>query len=42
MTGKELRTWKLPFAPNAAVFSTDGKKIITANADGTSFVLDMP
>jgi len=42
MKGKELRSWKLPYAPNAAVYTADGKKIITANADGTGFILDLP
>lgn len=42
MTGKELRTWKLPHAAEAAVFTVDGKRLLTANADGTAFVLDLP
>jgi len=42
MTGKELRTWQLPHAAEAAVFTMDGKKLLTANSDGTAFVLDLP
>ena len=42
MKGKELRKWQLPFAANAATFTIDGKKLLTANADGTAFVLEMP
>jgi WD40 repeat protein len=42
MTCKELRKWQLPFAANGAVFTIDGKKLLTANADGTAFVLEMP
>jgi len=42
MNCKELRKWQLPFAANAAVFTIDGKKLLTANADGTAFVLEMP
>ena len=42
MKGKELRTWKLPYAAEAAVFTVDGKRLLTANADGTAFVLDLP
>ncbi len=42
MTGRELRAWKLPHAAEAAVFTVDGKRLLTANADGTAFVLDLP
>lgn len=38
---KEIRKWQLPFAANAAAFTVDGKKLLTANADGTAFVLDV-
>ena len=38
---KEIAKWQLPFAPNAAAFTVDGKKLLTANADGTAFVLDV-
>jgi len=42
MTGKELRSWQLPHAAEAAVFTMDGKKLLTANSDGTAFVLELP
>ena len=38
---KEIGKWQLPFAANAAAFTVDGKKLLTANADGTAFVLDV-
>jgi len=38
---KEIAKWQLPFAANAAAFTVDGKKLLTANADGTAFVLDV-
>jgi WD40 repeat protein len=42
MTCKELRTWKLPQAPNCAVFTVDGKRLLTGNQDGTALVLELP
>jgi WD40 repeat protein len=42
LKGKELRSWKLPHVPNCAVFTTDGKRLIIGNQDGTAFVLDLP
>jgi WD40 repeat protein len=42
MDCKELRTWKLPHAPTCAVFTADGKRLITGNQDGTAFVLELP
>ncbi len=42
MSGKELRSWKLSSPPGAAAFTPDGKKLVTGNADGTAFVLDVP
>lgn len=42
MKGKELRTWKLPSGAEAAVFTVDGKRLLTANSDGTAFVLELP
>jgi len=41
MKCKEIAKWQLPFAANAAVFTIDGKKLLTANSDGTAFVLDV-
>ncbi len=38
---KEIGKWQLPFAANAAAFTVDGKKLLTANSDGTAFVLDV-
>lgn len=42
LTGKELRAWKLSSPPGVAAFTPDGKKLVTGNADGTAFVLDLP
>jgi WD40 repeat protein len=41
-TGKELRGWTLPTPVRNLAFSADGKKLITANADTTLYVLNMP
>ncbi|MFM8274400.1 MAG: hypothetical protein ACKODX_19010 [Gemmata sp.] len=38
----EVRTWALPAAINGAAYTPDGKSIVTANADGTAFVLELP
>ncbi len=42
MAAKELRSWTLPGATNAAAFSPDGKRLYAANADGTITVLALP
>ena len=42
LTGQELRTWKLNTSPATAVFTSDGKKLIVGNKDGSVFVLDVP
>jgi WD40 repeat protein len=42
LTAKELRAWKLPVPANGAAFTPDGKGLVTANADGTLYVLDLP
>ena len=42
MDGKEVRAWKLPTAANAAAFTPDGKRLVTANKDGTIYVLELP
>jgi WD40 repeat protein len=39
---KELRSWKLPVPANGAAFTPDGKKLVTANGDGTLYVLELP
>lgn len=41
-TGKELRGWTLPTPVRNLAFSADGKKLITANADTTLYVLNLP
>ena len=38
----EVRTWALPVTINGAVYTPDGKSVVTANADGTAFVLELP
>jgi WD40 repeat protein len=42
LTGKELRAWQMPAGVNGVAFTSDGKKFITANADGTLAVLVLP
>jgi WD40 repeat protein len=42
MACKELRTWKLPQAATCAVFTADGKRLITGSQDGTALVLELP
>ena len=39
---KEVRSWKLPVVVNGAAYTPDGKSVVTANADGTAYVLEMP
>lgn len=39
---KELRAWTLPTKVNGAVYTPDGKAVVTANADGTAYVLELP
>jgi WD40 repeat protein len=39
---KELRTWTVPVGVNGAAYTPDGKSVVTANADGTAFVLELP
>lgn len=36
---KQLRNWQLPGSVNDAVFTQDGRHLITANANGTAYVL---
>ncbi|MBY0513558.1 MAG: WD40 repeat domain-containing protein, partial [Gemmataceae bacterium] len=39
---KEVRGWRLPADVNAAAYTPDGKFAVTANADGTAYVLALP
>lgn len=39
---KPVRTWPLPVGVNGAAYTPDGKQLVTANADGTAYVLDLP
>ena len=39
---KDLRTWTVPVSVNGAVYTPDGKRVVTANADGTAYVLELP
>lgn len=38
----EVRSWVVPVAVNGATYTPDGKSVVTANADGTAFVLELP
>jgi len=39
---KELRSWTMPVGVNGAAYTPDGKSVVTANADGTAYVLELP
>ncbi|HEV3440489.1 MAG TPA: WD40 repeat domain-containing protein, partial [Gemmata sp.] len=39
---KPTRTWSLPVSINGAAYTPDGKRIVTANADGTAYLLELP
>ncbi len=39
---KPIRTWNLPAGVNGAAYTPNGKQIVTANADGTAYVLELP
>jgi WD40 repeat protein len=39
---KELRSWKMPVTVNGAAYTPDGRRAVTANADGTAYVLELP
>ncbi len=39
---KEVRSWTFATEIRGAAYSPDGKTVITANADGTAYVLEMP
>jgi WD40 repeat protein len=41
-TPKPTRTWQFPVGVNAVAFTPDGKQVVTANADGTAYVLELP
>jgi WD40 repeat protein len=41
-TGKQLREWELHMAVRGFVFTPDGKHLVTANANGTAYLLDLP
>jgi WD40 repeat protein len=38
----ELRSWAMPGTVNGITFTPDGKSVVTANADGTAYVLELP
>ena len=38
----EVRSWTVPVTVNGAAYTPDGKSVVTANADGTAYVLDLP
>jgi WD40 repeat protein len=39
---KEVRSWVVPVTVNGAAYTPDGKSVVTANADGTAYVLELP
>ena len=39
---KPIRSWKLPVGVNGTAYTPNGKHVITANADGTAYVLELP
>lgn len=39
---KPIRSWKLPVGVNGTAYTPNGKQVVTANADGTAYVLELP
>lgn len=39
---KTVRTWKCPVNVWGAAYTPDGKSVVTANGDGTAYVLELP
>jgi len=39
---KPIRTWNFPVGVNALAYTPDGKQVVTANADGTAYLLELP
>ena len=39
---KATRSWKLPVGVNGVAYMPDGTHAVTANADGTAYVLELP
>jgi WD40 repeat protein len=39
---KAIRSWTFPVNVNSIAFTPDGKQLVTANADGTAYVLELP
>jgi WD40 repeat protein len=39
---KPVRAWALPVGVNGLAYTPDGKQVVTANADGTAYVLELP
>ena len=39
---KPIRTWTLPVSVNGVAYTPNGRQVVTANADGTAYVLDLP
>jgi WD40 repeat protein len=39
---KPIRTWQFPVNVNSVAYTPDGRRAITANADGTAYVLELP
>lgn len=41
-TLKEVRAWEMPVGVSGVAYTPDGKQLLTGNADGTAFVLQLP
>jgi WD40 repeat protein len=39
---KAIRSWKLPVSVNGAAYTPDATQVVTANSDGTAYVLQLP
>jgi len=39
---KPIRTWRLPVSVNGLAFTPGGDRLVTANSDGTAYVLQLP
>ena len=39
---KPIRSWSLPVGVNGLAYTPNGKQVVTANTDGTAYVLELP
>jgi WD40 repeat protein len=39
---KPIRSWNMPVGVNGVAYTPDGKRVVTANVDGTAYLLELP